>query len=116
MEGFMQYISIFSGLVGFVGLLAGAGFYIKYTATKANLEGKDETIETLTKSRDEFRNEALGSREKIAAFEAETKVLREIATQTPEIVTLTKAVTKLTATVEKGQKQVAQYFAHKEKV
>lgn len=119
MEGLTipAYISFFAGFLGFIGLIAGSIFYIKFTATKANLEGKDETIETLKSNRDEWKNKAQETeaenvtlRADKSKLEGEVKTLRELATQTPEILALTKAVTSLTKTVERGQNQIVRYL------
>lgn len=87
------YISLVAGIVGIVGVLGAAVFYLKFTATKSNLEGKDETIETLEKSRNAYRDRNEELEKQCAATAAENKVLREIATQTPEILQLTAVVT-----------------------
>jgi len=93
-ESFPAYLGLFSAVVGVVGLIAGAAFYLRYTGTKANLDGKDETIETLKANRDEWKNKAQELEKEAISLRAETKSLREIATQTPEILTLTATVNK----------------------
>lgn len=114
---FPAYLSIFMAVVGAIGIIGGAVFYLRYTATKSNLEGKDETIDTLKTNRDEWKNKAqelekevIHLRAEKASLEGEAKTLREIATQTPEILALTKAVTSLTKTVERGQNQIIRLF------
>lgn len=111
------YISIFGGVIGFIGLIAGAVFYVRFTATKSNLEGKDETIDTLEKSRDTYRDRSNELEKEVAGLRAENKALREIATQTPEIIQLTKVVStsvesnnKVASNVAKLTQQMAKYF------
>lgn len=111
------YIALFMGVMGFVGLIAGAVFYVRFTATKSNLEGKDETIETLEKSRDVARDRVAELEKQNAGLQAENKALREIATQTPEILELTKVVStsveaqnKVANNVARLTSQMAKYF------
>lgn len=98
---FPAYLSLFMLIIGVLGVIAGAAFYLKFTATKSNMEGKDETIDTLKGNRDEWKNKAgelekevKALRDEKAGLQGENKTLREIATQTPEILELTKIVTK----------------------
>ncbi len=119
MEGltFPAFVSLFAGVLGVVGVLFGIAFYIRSTSTKANFEGLKETVATLKGNRDEWRNQAQESeaenkrlRDEKAQMIGENKTLRELATQTPEIIALTKAVTALTGTVEQGQKEIIGLF------
>ena len=103
----LAYLTIISAIIGVTGGLGVAVFYLKYTATKSNLEGKDETIETLEKSRNAYRDRNEELEKQCAATAAENKVLREIATQTPEILSLTAVVTSSV----KAQNKVANNVA-----
>lgn len=116
------YISLVAGIVGIVGVLGAAVFYLKFTATKSNLEGKDETIETLEKSRNAYRDRNEELEKELAAKTAENTTLREIATQTPEILALTAVVTesvgaqnKVATNVAKMTGKVSQLIAKLEK-
>jgi len=102
------YISLVAGVLGVTGVLGAAVFYLKFTATKSNLEGKDETIETLEKSRNAYRERNEELEKALAAATAENKTLREIATQTPEILSLTAVVTQSV----KAQNKVATNVAN----
>lgn len=121
MDTIPAYISFAAGVLGLVGLVGGAVFYLKFTATKSNLDGKDETIETLEKSRDTHRSHAQELEGKLVGLEAENKTLREIATQTPEIIQLTKAVgtsikaqNKVADNVSKLTESLTEFLKHKE--
>ena len=87
------WVTFTVGIIGLVSTIGLAAFYLKFTATKSNLEGKDETIETLEKSRDAYRERNVELEKQVAGLTAANQSLREIATQTPEILQLTKIVT-----------------------
>lgn len=87
------WVTFTVGIIGLVSTIGLATFYLKFTATKSNLEGKDETIETLEKSRDAYRERNVELEKQVAGLTAANQSLREIATQTPEILQLTKIVT-----------------------
>lgn len=109
---FVEYLGIFGTITGVLGIVAGGGFYLKYTGTKANLDGKDETIETLSRQRDAYRDENETLRSDVSRFKGENEVLKRVATQTPEIIALTKAVTRLTSTVESGNNKVIKLLSN----
>lgn len=115
MENFFQYLGYFGLIIGAIGSIGGAGLYLKYISTKSNLEGKDETIETLERSRDAYRDENIDLRSRVSKLEGEVNVWKSSAQQTPEIIDLTKNVAQLIKTVENGQKQLAKYFAKERK-
>lgn len=102
-----QWLTVLSGIVAIVGTLGTAAFYLLYVATKANREGKDETIETLEKSRNAHRDRVLELEKDNTGLVAENKALREIATQTPEILGLTRVVTESVAVSNKVANNVA---------
>lgn len=88
------WVTFTVGIIGLISTIGLAAFYLKFTATKSNLEGKDETIETLEKSRDAYKERNVELEKIVASLQAENKSFREIATQTPEILQLTKVVTE----------------------
>lgn len=102
-----QWLTILSAVVAIVGTLGTAAFYLLYVATKANREGKDETIETLEKSHNAYRDRNEELEKLVSGLQAENKTLREIATQTPEILNLTKVVTDSVAVGNKVAGNVA---------
>ena len=102
-----QWVTVLTTVVSIIGILGTAAFYLLYVATKANREGKDETIETLEKSRNAYRDRNEELEKENAGLKAENKALREIATQTPEILNLTKVVTDSVAVGNKVANNVA---------
>lgn len=119
---FPTFLTLFTTILGLTGLIVGVYFFVRNTATKSNFEGLKETISTLKGNRDEWKNQAQESekenqrlRDSNAQMIGENKTLRELATQTPEIVALTKAVTSLTGTVEQGQKEIIELFRREQK-
>ncbi len=88
------WVTFTVGIIGLISTIGLAAFYLKFTATKSNLEGKDETIETLEKSRDAYKERNVELEKIVAGLQAENKSFRKIATQTPEILQLTKVVTE----------------------
>lgn len=102
-----QWVTLIASIVAIVGTIGTAAFYLLYVATKANREGKDETIETLERSRNAFRERNDELEKLVAGLESENKTLREIATQTPEILHLTKVVTDSVAISNKVANNVA---------
>lgn len=101
------WVTFTVGIIGLVSTIGLAAFYLKFTATKSNLEGKDETIETLEKSRDVYRERNVELEKQVAGLTAANDSLREIATQTPEILQLTKVVTDSVAAQNRVAKNVA---------
>ena len=104
-EGYFSLFAIITG--GIVGVV-GAIFTVRSSLIKSNLDALKELLTTVTAQRDnaeEARDKAKTERDdalqEVARLQGENKTLREIATQTPEIINLTKAVTKLTEKVEK---------------
>lgn len=103
-----QWVTVLTTVLSVIGILGTAAFYLLYVGTKANREGKDETIETLEKSRNAYRDRNEELEKETAGLKAENKALREIATQTPEILNLTKVVTDSVAISNKVANNVAQ--------
>ena len=101
------WVTFTVGIIGLVSTIGLAAFYLKFTATKSNLEGKDETIETLEKSRDTYKERNVELEKQVAGLVAENKSLRDIATQTPEILQLTKVVTESVQAQNRVAKNVA---------
>ena len=101
------WVTFTVGIIGLISTIGLAAFYLKFTATKSNLEGKDETIETLEKSRDAYKERNVELEKIVAGLQAENKSLREIATQTPEILQLTKVVTESVQAQNRVAKNVA---------
>lgn len=121
-ESFPAWLTITIGVIGLVTTIASAAFYILYIGKKSNLEGKDETIETLEKSRDAYRERNVELEKQVVALTSENKTLREIATQTPEILNLTQVVTESVTAQNRVAKNVAimtnkltQYLGKKDK-
>ena len=102
-----QWVTVLTTVVSIIGVLGTAAFYLLYVATKANREGKDETIDTLEKSRNAYRDRNEELEKETAGLKAENKALREIATQTPEILNLTKVVSESVAVSNKVANNVA---------
>lgn len=101
------WVTFTVGIIGLISTIGLAAFYLKFTATKSNLEGKDETIETLEKSRDAYKERNVELEKIVAGLQAENKSFREIATQTPEILQLTKVVTESVQAQNRVAKNVA---------
>lgn len=101
------WVTFTVGIIGLISTIGLAAFYLKFTATKSNLEGKAETIETLEKSRDAYKERNVELEKIVAGLQAENKSLREIATQTPEILQLTKVVTESVQAQNRVAKNVA---------
>lgn len=87
-----------------IAIIGGAVFYLKFTATKANIDGKNETIVTLEKSKEVTEDENKRLLAENIALKGQNVVLQGMATQTPEIVKLTESVTRLADGVAKQQK------------
>lgn len=90
-----EFVPTLTTIVGLGGSIIGAGFYLKFVATKANIEGKDATIATLEKQMEVTRSDNDALTKENAELKGENRTLRDIATQTPEIVKLTESVTHL---------------------
>ena len=104
----MDILSLGGTVLGIIGLIAGAAFYLKYIATKANIDGKDETIATLERQRDATKEENISLTAQVSELVGENRTLKSIATQTPEIKNLTVAVTKMAEGSSRQAKQAAQ--------
>lgn len=104
----MELFSAAGTIIGVIGIIAGAAFYLKYVATKANIDGKDETISTLERQRDATKEENVTLLSQVSELTGENRTLKTIATQTPEIRSLTAAVTKMAETSAKQGKQNAE--------
>jgi len=85
--------------------LGGSAFYLRYTATKANLDGKDETINTLDRQLEAVRTERDSLLVENSSLKTTNSALQGIATQTPAIIELTESVTKLTSSFAHHQEQ-----------
>jgi peptidoglycan hydrolase CwlO-like protein len=95
------YFSLFVGITGAVVGVVGAVFTVRSTLIKSNVAAQKDYNDTLTAQLDNA-NQALDNLKKehedyvrqIAQLQGENKTLREIATQTPEIIQLTKEVSR----------------------
>lgn len=92
---------LFGYITGAIGLVGGAVFYLRYVATKANIEGKNETISTQNNQIDALKEEVHRVTVSEQSFKKQAEALREVAQQTPQIIELTKAITKLTGSINK---------------
>ena len=106
----MEWLNIVTTVAAVIGIVVGSAGYLKYVATKANIDGKDQTIDTLQRQKDAEHSENVSLREENAQLKGENKTLREIATQTPEIIKLTESVTHLTDSVNTQSNQTAKAF------
>lgn len=97
----MDLWQIFGYIIGVIGSVGGAVFYLRYTATKANIEGKNETIKTQNDQIDAYKDEVTRITIDREGYKKQAEALRDIAQQTPQIVELTKAITKLTGSINK---------------
>lgn len=97
----MTPISIAGWIIGAIGTIGGAVFYLRFTATKANIEGKNETIKTQDDQLTALKDEVVRVNTEMTGYKKQAEALQEIAQQTPQIVMLTKAITKLTESIQK---------------
>ena len=109
-----EFVSLFMLIMGAVTLVGGAVFFFFTTGKKANFDGLKEQNNILKGSRDEWKQKATEYesevkqlRDEKAGLIGENKTLREIATQTPEILQLTKVVTDSVSVSNKVANNVA---------
>lgn len=95
----MSFVDIIGYVTGVIGALGSSIFYLKYVATKANIAGKNETIDTLERSNSAYKDENVSLLAKVESLEGQNKALQAIVTNTPEIIKLTRSVTALTESV-----------------
>lgn len=101
----MDIMAILGYIVGVPSIIASAIFYLRYVATKANIEGKNETINTLTRSNDAYQEENERYTRENNELKGQVTALQQIVTNTPEIIKLTKSVAKLTESVARSSKE-----------
>lgn len=96
-----SYFSLFAIITGGIVGVVGAIFTVRSSLIKSNLEALKELLTTVTTQRDtaeestsKYRDERDEALNKVAQLQGENKTLREIATQTPEILALTKEVSR----------------------
>lgn len=97
----MDVWQIFGYITGAIGLVGGSVYYLRFTATKANIEGKNETIDTQNGQIDALKEEVTRLTISEQSYKKQAEALRDIAQQTPQIIQLTKAVTNLTQSINK---------------
>lgn len=97
----MQLWELIGWVVGIIGTVGGAIFYLKFTATKANIDGKNETIKTQNDQIDALKEEVIRMSAEAQSYKKQAEALRDIAQQTPQIIDLTNAITQLTKTIHK---------------
>ena len=107
----MDILTLTSIIVAFITTVASGAFYVKNQANKGNMDGKDATIETLTRQRDATNDENILLRSRVAELTGENKTLKALATQTPEIIKLTESVTHLTESVTTQGKQTTKMLS-----
>lgn len=107
----MGIFEIITLVIAAVTSIASATFYIKSQATKANLDGKDATIETLTRQRDAVSQENVTLRNEVSELRGENRTLKGLATQTPEIIKLTESITHLSDGMAVQGKQTTKMLA-----
>lgn len=88
-------------IIGSVGAIIASVYWLKYTATKANIEGKNETISTQNGQIEAFKDEIQRVTISEQSYKKQAEALREIAQQTPQIVALTQAITQLAGSIQK---------------
>jgi cell division protein FtsL len=97
----MDLWQIFGYITGAIGLIGGSVYYLRFTATKANIEGKNETIETQNGQLDALKDEVVRLNIDRESYKKQADALRDVAQQTPQIIQLTKAITNLTVSINK---------------
>lgn len=107
----MGIFEIITLVIAAVTSIASATFYIKNQATKANLDGKNATIETLTRQRDAVNDENVSLRSEVGELKGENRTLKGLATQTPEIIKLTESITHLSDGMAIQGKQTTKMLA-----
>ncbi len=117
-----NYLSLFMIIIGAVGLVAGAYLTIRSSNIKTNLDQQKELIGTLTGQRDAYKAEVdkltydmKEASSQVSLLTGENKTLREIATQTPEIIELTKQVTHNSTAMSRVATKIANLTASIEK-
>lgn len=103
----MTFEQILGWIFGTLGTLASAIFYLRYVATKANIEGKNETIDTLSRSNNAFQEENERVTKENNELKGQVTALQQIVTNTPEIIKLTRSVAKLTESVARQHKDTS---------
>ena len=116
------YFGLFAAITGGIVGVVGAVFTVRSSLIKSNLEAMKELLSTVTTQRDtaeeasdKYRKERDEALQMVAQLQGETKTLREIATQTPEILELTKSVSENTKQMGTVAKQIVRLTATVEK-
>lgn len=107
----MDPIALTSLIIAFITTVASGAFYVKNQATKANIDGKNATIETLTRQRDAVSEENVTLRNEVSELRGENRTLKGLATQTPEIIKLTESITHLSDGMAIQGKQTTKMLA-----
>lgn len=107
----MDFVQIIGFIVGGGGALAAAGFYLKFSATKGNIDGLKATIEIVTGQKNAAMEENVTLRAKVSELTGENRTLKSLATQTPEIIKLTESVTHLSDSMTVGNQQTTKMLS-----
>ncbi|MGV9002355.1 MAG: hypothetical protein ACOH18_05385 [Candidatus Saccharimonadaceae bacterium] len=107
----MDPFAVLGYVIAAISAITTAGFYVKNQATKGNLDGKDATIETLTRQRDATNDENVSLRGEVSELKGENRTLKSLATQTPEIIKLTESVTHLSDSMAVGNQQTTKMLS-----
>lgn len=103
----MDYITLIGYIVGAPSIIVAAIYYLRFIATKANIDGKNETINTLTKSNEAYSDENERITKENNELKGQVQALQQIVTNTPEIIKLTRSVTVLTESVARQHKETS---------
>ena len=107
----MDFMQIIGFIVGGGGALAAAAFYLKFSATKGNIDGLNATVEIVSRQRDAANSENIELRAKVSELTGENRTLKSLATQTPEIIKLTESVTHLSDSMTVGNQQTTKMLS-----
>jgi hypothetical protein len=107
----MDFMTILGYIIAVVTTIASGTFYVRNQATKGNLDGKDATIETLTRQRDAVNDENVSLRAEVSELKGENRTLKGLATQTPEIIKLTESITHLSDSMTTSQTQTTKMLS-----
>lgn len=97
----MELTQLIGYVLSAVALIVTTIFYLRYTATKANIDGKNETIKTQVDQIEALKEEVTRKSSEAEGYKKQAEALREIAQQTPQIILLTESITKLTDSIQR---------------
>lgn len=107
----MNILDILGYIVGIGGGFAAAAFYLKFSATKGNIDGLKATVEIVTGQKNAAMEENVTLRAKVSELTGENRTLKSLATQTPEIIKLTESVTHLSDSMTVGNQQTTKMLS-----